>query len=145
MSFPTVTLPGLEMLFIRIDFMHRHFTISLFTIGNDDALLTIKLHMLYIHGVSNQIFPILTLNPIRSGHFSHSSGLGAQRPGCQKHGYHQLIEMKLSISQYSHENMSDVKFESGSFSSFEDMASQNFLLKRETSHKIRIFIPGKWI
>ena len=47
MSFPTVTLPGLEMLFIRIDFKHRHFTMSLFTIGSDDALLSIKLHMLF--------------------------------------------------------------------------------------------------
>ena len=45
------------------------------------------------------------------------------------------------MSQYSHESMPDAKFESGSFSSFGEMTSQNFPLKRGTSHKIRIFTP----
>ena len=49
------------------------------------------------------------------------------------------------MSQYSHEGMPDAKFKSGSFSSFGDMASQNFHLKRGTIHKIRIFSLGKWI
>ena len=43
------------------------------------------------------------------------------------------------MNQYSHESILDTKYESGSFSSFGDMTSQNFPLKRETSHKIRIF------
>ena len=38
--------------------------------------------------------------------------------------------MKLSMSQYRHESMADAKFESGSFSSFGDMTSQNFPLER---------------
>ena len=53
--------------------------------------------------------------------------------------------MKLCMSQYNHESMPDVKFESGSFSSFGDMTSQKFPLKRGTSHKIRTLTPGKWI
>ena len=40
--------------------------------------------------------------------------------------------MKLCMSQYSHESMPDAKLESGSFSSFGDMTSQNFSLKRGT-------------
>ena len=55
--------------------------------------------------------------------------------------YYQLIKMKLCMSQYNYEHMPDAKFESGSFSSFGDMTSQNFLLKRGTSHEIRIFTP----
>ena len=100
---------------------------------------------------------IINLNTLRDG----TSGLcltlsglaffvvrqarGVRGPGCQKSRYHQPIEMKLCMSQYSHESMPDAKFESGIFSSFGDMTSQNFPLKRGTSHKIRIFTPGKWI
>ena len=36
-------------------------------------------------------------------------GGGPQRPGCQNQGYHQPIEMKLCMSQYSHESMPDAK------------------------------------
>ena len=38
-------------------------------------------------------------------------------------GYHQLIEVKLCMSYYSHKSMPDAKFESGSFSIFGDMTS----------------------
>ena len=41
--------------------------------------------------------------------------------------------------------MPDAKFEPGSFSSFGDMTSQNFPLKKGTSHQIQLFIPGKWV
>ena len=37
------------------------------------------------------------------------------------------------MSHYSHKSMPDAKFESGSFSTFGDMTSQNFTLKRGTS------------
>ena len=66
-------------------------------------------------------------------------------PDAKNQGYHQLIEMKLCMSQYSYESMPDAKFEIGSFSGFGDVTSQNFPLKRGTSYKIRIFTPGKWI
>ena len=57
-------------------------------------------------------------------------------PDAKNQDYHQSIEMKLCMSQYSHKNTPDAKFESDSFSSFGDMTSQNFPLKRGTSHKI---------
>ena len=41
--------------------------------------------------------------------------------------------------------MTDAKFESGSFSIIGDMASQNFHLKKGTSHGIRILATGKWV
>ena len=70
-------------------------------------------------------------------------------PDAKNQGYHHPIEMrvemKLCVSQYSHESMSDAKFESGSFSSYGDMTSQKFPRKRGISHSIRIFTPGKWI
>ena len=66
-------------------------------------------------------------------------------PDAKNQDYHQPIEMKLCMSQYSHESMPDAKLKPGSFSSFGDMTSQNFSLKRGTSHKIEIFTPGKWI
>ena len=59
--------------------------------------------------------------------------------------YHQLIKMKLCLSHYSHKSMPHVKFESGSFSILVYMTSQNFPLKKGTSHRIRIFTPGKWV
>ena len=37
--------------------------------------------------------------------------------------------------------MPDAKLESGSLSGFGDMTSQNFHLKKGTSHRIRIFTP----
>ena len=68
---------------------------------------------------------------------------GFRGPDAKNQGYHQPTEMKLCMSQYSNERMPDAKFESSRFSSFEDMTSQNFPLKTGTSHKIRIFTPGK--
>ena len=41
--------------------------------------------------------------------------------------------------------MPDAKCESGSVSSFGDMTSQNFPLKKGTSHQIRIFTNGKLV
>ena len=38
--------------------------------------------------------------------------------------------------------MPDAKFESSNFSIFGDMMSQNFPLKMEMSHRIRVFTPG---
>ena len=73
-------------------------------------------------------------------------GEGLRGPDTNNQGYHQPIEMKVCVS--SHESMPDTEFESDSFSCFGDMKSQNFSLKRRTSHKIQIFmtfIPGKWI
>ena len=49
------------------------------------------------------------------------------------------------MSHYSHKGMPDAKLESSSFSIFGDMTSQNFPLKRGTSHRIRIFTRGKWV
>ena len=74
-------------------------------------------------------------NPIRPGLFSHlpgpgGGGGGLRGPDVKIQGYHQLIEMKLCMSQYSHESMPGSKFECGSFSSFGDMTSQSFPLKR---------------
>ena len=40
------------------------------------------------------------------------------------------------MSHYSYKNVSDAKFESGSFSSVGDMTSQNFSFKKGTSHQI---------
>ena len=77
--------------------------------------------------------------------FSQARGGGLKGPDAKNQGYHQPIEMKLCMSQYSHKSMPDAKFESASFSSSGDMTSQNFSLKRGTSHKNRIFTPGKWI
>ena len=44
--------------------------------------------------------------------------------------------MKLGVSHYGHKSIPDAKFESGSSSSFGDMASQNFPRKNGTSHQI---------
>ena len=59
-------------------------------------------------------------------------------------GNHQPTEITFCMSYFSHKSMPDAKFESGSLPSFEDMASQNFHLKKGTSRGIRIFTPGKW-
>ena len=64
---------------------------------------------------------------------------GAQRLGCKP------IVMKFCLSHYSHKSMPDTKFECSNFSIFRDMTSQNFPLKRGTSHGIRIITAGKWV
>ena len=51
--------------------------------------------------------------------------------------------MKFGMSHYGYESIPDAKFESDSSSSFGDMTSQNFPQKKGTSHKIRLFTPGK--
>ena len=46
--------------------------------------------------------------PITPGLFSHSPGLGRLRGlDAKNQGYYQPIEMKLFMSQYSHESMPD--------------------------------------
>ena len=74
-------------------------------------------------------------NPIRPGLFSRSPSPGGwlSGPDAKNQRYHQPIEMTLCVS---HESIPDAKFESGSFSSFGDMTSQNVPLKRGTSRKI---------
>ena len=57
--------------------------------------------------------------------------MGVQGPDARNQGYHQQIEMKLCLSHYSHTSMSDAKFECGICTIFWDMASQNFLWRRE--------------
>ena len=47
------------------------------------------------------------------------------------------------MSDYSHKSIPDAKFEADSYSSFEDMTSQNFPRKKGASHQIRLFTPGK--
>ena len=67
-----------------------------------------------------------------------SLGLGlVQRPKCQKLGLPSTDWDE--IWQWSYKNMVDEKFESGSFSSFGNMTSQNFLLKNGMSQWIRIW------
>ena len=46
--------------------------------------------------------------------------------------------MKFCVSHYRHKSMPDAKFDIDSFSSFGDMTSQTFLLKKGMSHPIRI-------
>ena len=45
-----------------------------------------------------------------------------------------MNEIKLCMSYYSHKSMPDAKFEYGRFSIFGNMTSQNFSLKKGTSH-----------
>ena len=47
------------------------------------------------------------------------------------------------MNHYGHKSIPDAKFESDSSSSFGDMKSHNFTRKKGTSHKIRLFNPGK--
>ena len=58
-------------------------------------------------------------------------------------GYHQPIEMKLCISHYSQESITDAKFYFGTFSIFGDMASQNFTLKRRKVMEFGCLSPEK--
>ena len=53
------------------------------------------------------------------------------------------IEMKLGMGHYGHKSVLDAKFEAGSTSSFGDTTSQNFPRKKEMSHQIWLFTPGK--
>ena len=53
--------------------------------------------------------------------------------------------MKFFMSHYSYKSMAGAKFESSSFSSFGDMMSQNFPLKKGASHGNRTFTPGKCV
>ena len=43
------------------------------------------------------------------------------------------------MSHYIHKSTPDAKFESGGFSIFGDMMSQNFSVEKGTSHQIRLF------
>ena len=47
------------------------------------------------------------------------------------------------MSHCSHKDISDTKFESGSFFRYGDMTSQNSSLNKRISHQIRVFTPGK--
>ena len=55
-----------------------------------------------------------SLNPIRLEGWLRG-------PDAKNQGYHQLIEIKLYMSQYSHKSMPDAQFESGSVSRFGDI------------------------
>ena len=48
--------------------------------------------------------------------------------------------MKLCMSHYIHKSIPHAQFEADSSSSFGDMTSQSFPLKRGTSYQIRLFI-----
>ena len=69
-------------------------------------------------------------NPIRPGLSSRSPGPEGSEA--------QMPKIKVTINRLKL-NLANAKFEFGSFSTFGDMTSQNFPLKRGTSHKIRIF------
>ena len=64
----------------------------------------------------------LAIDPIRPGLLRRSPGPevggGLRGPDAKNQGYNQLIEMKCCMSHYSHKNMPDAKFVSGSFSQF---------------------------
>ena len=51
--------------------------------------------------------------------------------------------MKLGMSHYSHKSIADANIEADSSFSFGDMTSQNFPRKKERSHQIWLFTPGK--
>ena len=67
---------------------------------------------------------------------------GLRGPDAKNWSYHQPIEMNFGKSYWNHKSMPIAK--SGSLSSFGDMTSENFHLKKKTCHWIRIFTPGKW-
>ena len=48
-----------------------------------------------------------------------------------------IKKIQLSIGYYGHTSIPYAKFESGSSSSFGEMTSQNFPLKKGTSHQVR--------
>ena len=72
---------------------------------------------------------LLTLSGSAFSDIRQAGEGGGGLTGSQAHSTH---EMKLCMSHYN-----------GNLSGFGDMTSQNFLLKKETSHQIRLFIPGK--
>ena len=112
------------------------------TVGSEETRLPGKACKFF----SRNPAQVSDLNPIRPDIFSRSSvpgGGGLRGPNAKSQDYDQPIKMKLCMSQYSHESMPAAKFKSSSFSSFGDMTSQNFPLKRGISHKIRTFTPGK--
>ena len=87
---------------------------------------------------------MIVINPIRPGLFSHSPGQELIGPDAKNQGYHQPIEMKLGMTHYSHKSVPNAKFESGSFSIFGNMTSQNFTLKRGRNNSSSSSIyPGK--
>ena len=92
---------------------------------------------------------LVPLDPVKPCVFSdwpgREGGGGLTGLDAKNQGYHKLIKMKLCMNHDSHKSMPDAKFESGSFPSFGDMTSQNFSLKKGTSHRIRIYAPGKWV
>ena len=57
--------------------------------------------------------------------------------------YHQPIKIKFCMIHYSYQSIPDAKFESCRFSIFGDTTSQNFPLKKGTSHQIRVLTPQK--
>ena len=76
------------------------------------------------------------INPIRLRSFQSfarpGGGGGSSEVQMPKiNSYHKLIEIKFCMTHYRREDMSDAKFESGSFSSFGDKMSQNSPLKKE--------------
>ena len=84
-----------------------------------------------------------SLNSIRPGLLvvRQAWGVWLRGPDSKNQVYHKPIEMKLFLSQYRNKRMLDAKFEFGSFSSFGDMMSQNFALKREQVIKFGYLSP----
>ena len=115
------------------------------------AAISVFLGIFRLIGIWISVEILGTVNPIRPRLFSHSRGPGGGGGGglidldAKNQGYHQLIEMKLCMSHFSHKSMPDAKFESGSLSIFGDTMSQIFPLKKGMSHQIRISTPGKWV
>ena len=75
-------------------------------------------------------------NPIRPRpfqSFAWPGGRGSRRGSDAKNqGYHQPIDMEPFTSHYGPKSLPDTKSESGSFSIFGDMTSQNFPLRKGT-------------
>ena len=70
---------------------------------------------------------ISLLNRMSAGLFSCSLGPGG---GSEDWMPKIKVTVEIKMSRYSHKNVPDAKFEFGSFSSFGDMTSQNFPLKK---------------
>ena len=71
------------------------------------------------------------------------TGGGLTGPDARNQNDHQLIEMKFCVNHYSHKSMSDVKFKSGGFSTFGNMASKNFPQNKGTSPSNSDIYPRK--
>ena len=89
--------------------------------------------MLPIHLLTKNILTLsgLAFSVVR---LAGGGGGGLTVPYTKNQGYYQPIEIKLWMGLYRHKSMPDAKFEPGSFSVFGDMMSQNFPLKKGTSH-----------